>query len=83
MWNISKTADCGAKRILDRRAKGKLWHFEIFLNTGPYMYAAGNFKVLFLPQFSLESSRLYDNIGYHDKSKCVLEYCNEELTSST
>ena len=30
----------------------KLWHFEIFLNTGPY--AAGNFKVLFLPQFSLE-----------------------------
>ncbi len=30
----------------------KLWHFEIFLNTGPY--AAENFKMLFLPQFSLE-----------------------------
>ena len=52
MWNISKTADCRAKRIIDRRANGKLWHFEIFLNTGPY--ATGNFKVLFLPQFSLE-----------------------------
>ncbi len=31
----------------------KLWHFEIFLNTGPC--TAGIFKVLFLPQFSLES----------------------------
>ncbi len=29
----------------------KLWHFEIFFNTEPY--AAGIFKVLFLPQFSL------------------------------
>ena len=31
----------------------KLWYFEFFLKTGPY--TAGNFKVLFLPQFSLES----------------------------
>ncbi len=67
--NISKTADCRAKRILDRRAKGKLWHFDFFINTGPY--AAGNFKVLCLPKFSLEPSKLYDNIGYHDKSKCL------------
>ena len=41
MLNISKTADCRAKRILDHR----LWHFEIFLNTGPY--AVENFKALF------------------------------------
>ena len=46
----SKAADCRAKRTIDRRAKGKLWHFESFLNTGPY--AAGNFKVLFLPHFT-------------------------------
>ncbi len=52
MWNISKTADCRAKWIIDHRAKGKLWHFEILLNTGTY--AAGNFKVLFLSQFSSE-----------------------------
>ena len=30
----------------------KLWHFEIFLYTGPH--AAENFKVLFLPQFLLD-----------------------------
>ena len=52
MWNISKTADCKTKRIIDRRAQGKLWHFDFFLNTGPY--AARNFKVLFLRQFSLK-----------------------------
>ncbi len=46
LWNISKTGDCRAKLIIDRRAKEKLYHFEMFLNTGPY--AAGNFKVLFL-----------------------------------
>ncbi len=34
MWNISKTADRRTKRIIDRRAKRKLWHFEICLNTG-------------------------------------------------
>ncbi len=52
----------------------KLWHFEFFLNTGPY--ATGIFKVLFLPQFSLSPS--------HDgKSKWLLEYCNEKLASST
>ena len=32
--------------------KTKLWHIEFFLNTGPY--ETGNFKVLFLPQFSLK-----------------------------
>ncbi len=31
-----------------------LWHFEIFLNTGPY--GAGNFKALLLLQFSSEVS---------------------------
>ncbi len=32
--------------------KTKLWHIDFFLNTGPY--ETGNFKVLFLPQFSLK-----------------------------
>ena len=41
MWNISKTADRRAKRSIDHRARRKLWHFDFFLNTGPY--AAGNF----------------------------------------
>ncbi len=74
IWNILKTADRRPKRIIDHRAKQKLWHFEIFLNTGPY--AAGNFKVQFLPQFSLEPIQTlidYDNIGDHGKSKCLLE----------
>ncbi len=30
----------------------KIWQFEVFLKTGPY--APGNFRLLFLPQFSLE-----------------------------
>ena len=33
--------------------------------------------------FHWTPSKLYDNIGYHDKSKCPLEYCNEKLASST
>ncbi len=53
LWNISKTVNSRAKWIKDCRAKGELWHFEIFLNTG--RYAAGNAKVLFLPQFSLDT----------------------------
>ena len=57
----------------------KLRHFEIFSNTG----ATGIFKVLFLAQFSLESIRTYDNIGYNGSSKCLLEYCNVKLASST
>ena len=56
---------------------------EIFLNTGPQSHAAGNFKVLFLPQFHWTPSKLYENIGYHGKSKCLLEYCNQKLSSST
>ncbi len=49
----------------------KLWHFEIFVNTGPY--GAGNFNVLFLPRFSLEPIQTYKILGYHGKSKCLLE----------
>ncbi len=33
--------------------------------------------------FHWSPSKLYENIGYHGKSKCLLEYCNENLTSST
>ena len=33
--------------------------------------------------FHWSPSKLNDNIGYHDKSKCLLEYCNEKLASST
>ncbi len=50
--------------------------FYFFLNTGPY--AAGNFKVLFLPQVSLQPihCKPCENIGYHGKSKCLLECRN-------
>ena len=50
MWNISKTTDCRAKRILDRRAKEKLWHFEFFL-TQDHM--------------QLEISRCYFSHNFH------------------
>ncbi len=53
MWNISKTADSRARWFIDRRAKRKVCHFEIFLITGPY--ATGNVKVLFLPQFFIST----------------------------
>ena len=33
--------------------------------------------------FHCSPSKLYDNIGYHGKPKCLLEYCNEKLASST
>ncbi len=69
MWNILKMAD--------RRAKRELWHVEIFLNTGPYA------ELEISKCFHWSPSKLYDNIGYHDKSKCLLEYCNEKLASST
>ena len=47
----------------------KLWHFEIFLNTGPY--AAIIFKVLFLPHLPWSPSKLYDNIGYHGENTAM------------
>ncbi len=52
-----------------------------FLNT--WSYGTGNFKVLFLPQVSLEPIQIYENIAYHGKSTCLLEYCNEKFASST
>ncbi len=36
----------------------------------------------FSHNFHWSLSKLYDNIGYHSKSKCLLEYCNEKLASS-
>ncbi len=57
----------------------KLWHFEIFLNTGPYAAGIVNFS----HNFHWSPSKLCDNIGYHGKSECLLEYCNENLASST
>ncbi len=64
MWNISKTVivERNGLYIVERSENYGILTF--FLTTGPY--AAGNFNVLFLPQVS---SKLYDNIGYHDKSK--------------
>ena len=50
----------------------KLWHFEIFLKQD-------NMQL----EFSISPSKLCDNIGYHGESKCLLEYCNEKLASST
>ncbi len=40
-------------------------------------------KGYFSHNFHWRPSKLYDNIGYHDKSKCLLEYCDEKLASST
>ncbi len=81
MWNISKAADRRAKRIIDRRAKQKLWHFEIS-NKEPYMQLEIS-KCYFSHNFHWSPSKLFDNIGYNDKSKCLLEYCNEKFASST
>ncbi len=81
IWNISKTDDCRAKRIIDRKAKGKLWYFEIFL-THDHMQVEIS-KCYFSHNFHWSPSKLHDNIGYHEKSKCHLEYCNEKLSSST
>ncbi len=78
MWYISKTADCRAKWIIGRRAKGKLWHFDIFLTHKTILQLEISkcyFHDFSHKKFSLEPSRLYDNIGYHGKSKCLLEYC--------
>ncbi len=33
--------------------------------------------------FHWNPSKLYDNIGYHGKSKGLLEYWNQKLASST
>ncbi len=40
-------------------------------------------KCYFSYNFQWSASKLYENIGYQDKSKCLLEYCNEKLASST
>ncbi len=80
IWNILKSADRREKRIIDHRAKRKLWHFEI--NTGPYMQLEMS-KSYFSHKFHWRPSKLFDNIGYHDKSKCRLEYRTKKLASST
>ncbi len=38
-------------------------------------------KCYFSHNFHWSPSILYENIGYHGKSKCLLEYCNEKLAS--
>ncbi len=53
-----------------------LWNF---LNTGPS--AAGIFD--FSHNFHWSLAKLCDNIGYHGKSKCLLEYWNGKLASIT
>ncbi len=57
---------------------------KVFL-AQDHMHAAGIFKVLFALQinFHWSPSKLYDNFAYHGKSKCLLEYCNQKLASST
>ncbi len=53
------------------------WHFNFFLNTGPY--GDGNFKMLYLPQFSLKPIQTL----WKHWLPCLLEYRNEKLASST
>ena len=40
-------------------------------------------KCYFSHNFHWRPSKLSDNIGYHGKSKCLLEYCNMKLASGT
>ncbi len=40
-------------------------------------------KCYFSHNFRWSPSKLYDNIGYHGKSKCLFEYFNEKLASRT
>ena len=40
-------------------------------------------KCYFSHNFHWSPSKLYDNIAYHSKSKCLLEYCNQKWASST
>ncbi len=50
-----------------------------FLNTGPYAAGILNFS----RNFHLSPSKHCNNNGYNAKSKCLLEYCNQKLASST
>ncbi len=40
-------------------------------------------KYYFSHNFHWIPSKFYENIGYHGKSKCLLEYRNQKLASST
>ena len=40
-------------------------------------------KCDFSYNFHWSPSKLYENIDYHGKSKCLLEYCLEKLAPST
>ena len=40
-------------------------------------------KCYFSHNFRCSSSKLYENIAYHGKSKYLLEYCNQKFASST
>ncbi len=67
--------------ICQKKKMKKIWHFEISL---PQDHLQLKFsKCHFSHNFHWRSSTLYDNIGYHGKSNCLLEYCNEKLASST
>ncbi len=77
LYKISYHTGCHFFGDLPKIAKiMALWNF---LNTGPY--AAGIFN--FSYNFHCSLSKLCHNIGYYDKSKCLLEYCNEKLASRT
>ncbi len=59
----------------------KIWHFEFFL-TQDHMPLEIS-KCYFSKNFHWSPPKLYENICYHAKSKCLLEYCNEKFASST
>ena len=40
-------------------------------------------KCYFWHNFHWSPAKLYDDIAYHGKSNCLLEYCNKKLASST
>ncbi len=77
MWNISKTADRNGLYIVERSE-----NYGILRLPFDHMQLEIS-KCYFSHNFHCSPSKLYDNIGYHDKSKCLLEYCNEKLASIT
>ncbi len=68
MWNISKTADCRAKWIVERRDNYGVLKFFL---TRHHILQLEISKGYFSHNFHWSPSKLYDNIGYHDKSKCL------------
>ena len=59
----------------------KLRYFEILIRHDDMELEIS--KCYFSHMFHWSPFKFYENIAYHGKSKCLLEYCNEKFASST